>query len=111
MVCRRHTLLFNPYAVWGSKSRPVHGVSETRYRKRGCVPKCMGSRTFLRDEAFGSDVVQRRKCLMAVSQTGIAKDRPGWARGAWPTWGRGGCQVRQALDVGLDSSVPSHQGE
>ena len=33
--------------------------------------------------------------------------------GAWarPTWGRGACFARWALDVGLDSSVPSHQGK
>ena len=35
----------------------------------------------------------------------------GLGAGARPTWGRGARLVRWALDVGLDSSVPSHQGE
>ena len=35
----------------------------------------------------------------------------GWARRPRPTWRRGACQVRQAVDVGLDSLVLSHHGE
>ena len=45
------------------------------------------------------------------AQTGNANPSLGWARGLRPTWGRGACLVRWALDVGLDSFALSCQEE
>ena len=53
----------------------------------------------------------RPKGLSVVDETGNAYTPLGWARGPRPAWRRGARLVRRAVDVGLDSSVPSHQGE